>query len=105
MNERRRAIRSPAHQSPWETARVRPGRDVSLVDLGDDGALVEGTTRLMPGTRVVLQLNAGERSLAVAGLVVRCEVASLDRDRGIRYRGALRFEMPLSCAESKTQRG
>ena len=105
MNERRRATRRPAHQSPWVTARVRPGRDVALVDLGDDGALVEGATRLLPGSRVVLQLNAGERSLAVTSLVVRCEVASLDRDRGIRYRGALRFEVPLSCAEGKTRHG
>jgi len=87
------------------SARVRPGRDVSLLDLGDDGALVEGTTRLMPGSRVVLQLQTCERSVAVAGQVVRCEVASLDRDRGIRYRGALRFDEPLSCTEGETRCG
>jgi hypothetical protein len=105
VTERRRSARRPANQSPWVSARVRPGRDVALLDLGDDGALVEGTTRLMPGSRIVLQLHTSERSVAVAGLVVRCEVASLDRERGIRYRGAVRFDVPLSCAEVTTRYG
>lgn len=105
MTERRRSARRPAAQSPWVSARVRPGRDVALLDLGDDGALVEGTTRLMPGSKVVLQLHASGRSVIVAGLVVRCEVASLDRELGIRYRGALRFDIPLSCVEAKTRCG
>ncbi len=105
MIERRRATRQPAHQSPWLTARVRPGRDVALVNVAEGGALVEGATRLLPGSRVVLQLKAGEHALAVAGLVVWCEVASLDRDRGVRYRGALRFDVPLSCTEASTRCG
>jgi hypothetical protein len=53
----------------------------------------------------VLQLHTSERSVAVAGLVVRCEVTSLDRERGIRYRGAVRFDVPLSCAEATTRYG
>jgi hypothetical protein len=46
----------------------------------------------MPGARVVLQLRAQERMVAVSGQVVRCEVAVLDRQQGIRYLSALRFD-------------
>lgn len=92
MSERRRCPRRAGPDVPWAEARVRPGRDVVVVDLGAGGARVEGPTRLMPGARVVLQLRAQERMVAVSGQVVRCEVAVLDQQQGIRYLSALRFD-------------
>jgi len=74
---------------------VRPGLDVTVVDLAAGGVLVEGATRLMPGSRVVMQFGAVGRGLVVSGRVLRCEVVSVDRDRGIRYRGAVRFDGPV----------
>jgi len=73
---------------------VRPGQDVEVVDLGAGGALLEGTTRLMPGMHVVLLLRSDERSVAVDCRVTRCEVVALDGDSTIRYRGAVRFNTP-----------
>lgn len=92
MTERRRSPRRSATELPWNAARLRPGRDVALVNLGEGGALVEAGTRLLPGARVVLQLLGPEGALALRGRVVRCEVTALDPARGVRYRGAVSFE-------------
>ena len=71
---------------------LRPGYEVSLVDLSAGGALIEGPRPLRPGARVHLQLLTGTRRLGIAALVLRCAVASLDSRQGVQYRGALRFE-------------
>jgi len=84
---------------------VRPGHEVDVVDLGTGGALLEGTTRLMPGTHVVLMLRDEGRSLVVRGRVVRCEVVALGGGSGVRYRGAVHFDTPCElCQELATQR-
>jgi hypothetical protein len=72
--------------------RIRPGRDVAIVDVGAGGALIEAPTRLLPGTDVVLQFCSPTGGKAIRGRVLRCEVSSLDSARGILYRGALRFD-------------
>ncbi len=92
MIDRRRSLRLPAREVRWSAARLRPGRDVALVDIGDGGALVETPARLFPGTRVVLQLVAPGGAVSVRGRVVRCEVAALDPAQGVRYRGAVSFD-------------
>lgn len=71
---------------------LRPGYLVSLVDLSAGGALIEGPRPLRPGARVHLQLVTGTRALGISGHILRCSVASLDADNGVRYRGALRFD-------------
>lgn len=98
MSDRRQSERRPGHELCWTRARVRPGRDVEVVDLGAGGALLEGTARLMPGTHVVLLLRSDERSVAVDCRVTRCEVVALDGDSTIRYRGAVRFDTPYELA-------
>jgi hypothetical protein len=72
--------------------RLRPGRDAVLVDLCEGGALIEGTARLHPGSTVVLQLIGPRRSAFLTGTVVRCQVSALDRDAGVRYKGAISFD-------------
>jgi hypothetical protein len=69
---------------------LRPGYAVSLVDLSAGGALIEGPRPLRPGTHVHLQLVTSGRRLGLGARVLRCAVASLDR--GIQYRGALKFD-------------
>lgn len=71
---------------------LRPGYVVSLIDLSAGGALIEGPRPLRPGTRVHVQLVSGTHRLGLAAHVLRCSVASLDTDAGVRYRGALRFD-------------
>lgn len=92
MSDRRRSLRWSAREARWAAARLRPGRDVALVDIGEGGALIETPARLFPGTRVVLQLVAPAGAVSVRGRVVRCEVAALDPARGVRYRGAVSFD-------------
>ena len=106
VTDRRQGPRRCGRDGRWAEARVRPGRDVEVVDLGAGGALLEGSTRLMPGTQVVLILRGEGRSLAVRCRVVRCEVVALDPDKGIRYRGAVCFDAPYPLwGESTTQHG
>src|SRR5262245_55848145 len=76
-------------------ARVRPGHDVTLVDVSAGGALIETERRLLPGSCVELVLVDGARSTNIRGRVLRCAVARLD-PTFIRYRGAVGFERDLS---------
>jgi hypothetical protein len=92
MTDRRRSVRRSAGEARWAAARLRPGRDVALVDIGEGGVLIETPARLFPGTRVVLQFIAPGGSVSVRGRVVRCEVTALDPSRGVRYRGAVSFD-------------
>lgn len=94
--ERRAHERRHPDGLTWlSTARLRPGRDVAILDLSSGGALVEAGTRLLPGTRVVLQFFGPSVRLLVPGRVLRCQVAAIDPERGVRYRGALAFDRKL----------
>ena len=101
--ERRATPRvSPLRGSGLDRARVRLGRTAHVVDLSAGGALIETDWRLLPGTRVELQFGQPAAQLSVAGRILRCHVALVDRDR-IRYRGALAFERRLSFGELTTR--
>ena len=76
------------------SARVRPGYDVSLIDVSAGGALVESGYRLLPGARVELQFETSRLSAAVRGRVVRCSVSQL-RSTSVCYRGAVAFDRHL----------
>lgn len=85
-----------------ERARLRPGRTADIVDLSSGGALIETDWRLLPGMRVEMQVGDPVPLFRVAGRILRCHVALLDRGR-IRYRGALMFEKQLPFGEPTTQ--
>jgi len=84
-----------------ERARLRPGRTAHIVDLSSGGALIETDWRLLPGMRVEMQVGDPVPLFRVAGRILRCHVALLDRER-IRYRGALMFEKQLPFGEAPT---
>ena len=84
-----------------ERARLRPGRTAQIVDLSCGGALIETDWRLLPGTRVEMQVGDPVPLFRVAGRILRCHVALLAGER-IRYRGALVFEKQLPFGESAT---
>jgi hypothetical protein len=90
--------RAPRFNRPEEhgvtTVRVRPGRDVSVVDVSVGGLLVEMVSRLLPGSPIDLQLQCRGRPVAVRGLVQRCVVTKV-RASAITYRGAIQFEQSL----------
>ena len=84
--------------------RLRPGRTAQIIDVSPGGALIETDWRLLPGTRVELQLGDPVTLHRVKGRILRCHVAMLDRER-IRYRGALVFEEQLPVGSSCTTAG
>jgi len=84
--------------------KLRPGRPAHIVDLSAGGALIETEWRLLPGTRVELQLGEPLALYKVNARILRCHVAHLDRGR-IRYRGALVFDEHLLFRQQDTARG
>lgn len=73
-------------------ATLRPGRQVALVDVSRNGALLQAAHPMRPGSRVHLQVVAGTNTVTLLAHVLRCAVWALDVHDGITYRGAVRFE-------------
>ena len=92
--ERRRARRGGAQEHAIVKARIRPGHEVTLIDLSSGGALVEANRRLLPGSAVELQIHAEDRQATMRGCVVRCNVVQV-RPASMCYRGAIAFERCL----------
>jgi len=90
--ERRRTPRVRADDVV--SARVRPGRQVRIIDLSAGGALIETSHRLLPGTRVELHVERSDRSIAVRGSVLRCAVSHVQAS-SLSYRGAIGFDRHL----------
>lgn len=93
--DRRRDDRLSPPQTRWsEGAKLRPGHDVRILNIGSRGALIEVMTRLYVGTNAELSLIDAESQarLAVGGIIRRCQVACLDP---LVFHGALEFEAPL----------
>jgi hypothetical protein len=64
---------------------------VTVLDLSDDGALVEGEVRLLPGTHVEVHVMTREGRILARSRVVRAHVSQVRADR-VLYRGGLMFE-------------
>jgi hypothetical protein len=93
--DRRRAIRrAPADDEPVSRMRLRAGRELTVVDLSDSGALVEGSTRLLPGTHVDVHVVTRDGRTLVRSRVVRAYVCHVQADM-VRYRGAVVFERAI----------
>ena len=84
------------------TCRVRPGRDVIVVNLARGGTLVESRFRFRPGSMVDVLLHQGGIAHALRARITRCLVATLDDPAGVRYRTALRFETPIAAESPRT---
>ena len=76
------------------SVRVRPGHQAVLLNVSLDGAAIETSYRLLPGSTVELQLDTGRGWTNLRGRVLRCAVVALTAHR-VTYGGAVRFESPL----------
>jgi hypothetical protein len=74
--------------------RLRLGRELSVIDVSTSGALVHGTTRLLPGTHVDVHVTASQGRILIRARVVRCAVWDVAADV-VQYRGALAFNAPV----------
>ncbi len=98
--ERRSSQRRTFAECAWLiAARLRPGRDIKLLDLSSGGALVEAAVRLLPGAPIVLHLIGIGCAHTIRGTVLRCHVSAVDRSTGVRYRAALGFERSFPIPE------
>jgi PilZ domain len=76
-------------------SRLKHGRNVSLIDLSEGGALIEADVQLRPGARLALEIAPvnGQPSVVVMR-VLRCELTGITPE-GLTYRGACAFTQPL----------
>ena len=74
--------------------RLRAGRELTVVDLSDSGALVEGSARLLPGTHVDVHVVTKDGRTLVRSRVVRAYVCHVQADV-VRYRGAVAFDRAI----------
>lgn len=103
-DERRRAPRT-GRTGDIVGARVRPGRDVAVINISSDGALIETSHRLLPGAVVDLQLDRSARRVVIRGRVLRCTVAAV-APTSLVYHGAIAFERPIGwCAADEPGEG
>ena len=94
-HERRRGSRwTPVATDPLSRVRLRLGRELSVIDVSRGGALVHGTTRLLPGTHVDVHVTASHGRVLIRARVVRCAVWDVTAEI-VQYRGALAFTTPI----------
>ena len=99
MADRRAHPRLTVSELSWlNHARIKYGPDVSLIDLSAGGAQIETTSyALQPGSAVVIELAAGEKTWPVPARVLRCHIASITPHT--TYRGGLAFKRPVDFQE------
>lgn len=98
--ERRARDRARPTMSAW-TARaiLRPGHEVTVVNIARGGLLIETRTRVLPGTRVDLQLLGDGGKQPAVGKVVRCRLLGLSP---LRYEAAIELEEELMVRGEET---
>ena len=98
LKERRREPRRiPASDEPLSRMRLRGGREFAVIDISNGGALVEGTTRLLPGTHADVHVVTTEGRTLVRSRIVRAIVTHVDA-AVITYRAAIVFEQTIDTA-------
>ena len=96
--ERRRTPRRvPDVREPLAHVRLRAGRELAVLDLSPSGALVEGPTRLLPGTHVDVHIVTRTGRVLVRSRIVRAFVSNLRAD-SVSYHGALAFDRLVDVA-------
>lgn len=90
--DRRREHRFPPPPATNIAATIRPGCQVVLIDVSEQGALIEAPRPLRPGGRIHLLVSAGDARQAITAVVLRCAVAAIEPTGGVTYRGGLAFD-------------
>jgi hypothetical protein len=90
--ERRRASRRvPQPDETLARVRLRTGRELGVVNISTCGVLVEGSTRLLPGTHADVHVVTRHGRTLVRTRVIRSLVWHLEAD-AVCYRAALAFD-------------
>jgi hypothetical protein len=97
LERRRSPRRVPDITEPLTQVRLRTGRELAVVDVGDAGALVEGEVRLLPGTHLDVHVTTRNGRVLVRSRVSRAFVCAVEASR-MRYRAALSFDSNVDTA-------
>jgi PilZ domain len=90
--ERRRSRRQrTVREHGIESARVRRGVHVDIIDISAGGVLVETHQRLLPGMPLDVHFERDKRISTIRGRVLRCVVVRLT-ESAVCYRGAIGFD-------------
>jgi len=98
-DRRTAARRTPAADETLKRLRLRTGRELAVVNIGDAGALVEGTARLLPGTHVEVHVVTREGRTLVRSRVMHASVFAVAADI-LEYRAGLAFDAHVNTAPS-----
>jgi hypothetical protein len=79
--------------------RLTPGGAVELVNISKSGVLVEGRTRLVPGTRLTVVFEGAFTPAGNPAKVIRCQVASMVGG-ALRYHSGIQFERRLDVLDT-----
>lgn len=97
MDRRRATRREPRCEEPLARVRLRTGQELDVINVSSSGVLVEGSARLLPGTRLDVHIVTRDGRVLVRCRVIRAFVCHIEADR-VRYRGALAFERSIDAA-------
>src|SRR5215467_12879654 len=100
LTPRRRTVR----EHGIESAHVRRGAYVTIVDAFAGGVLIETPHRLLPGMPLDIYLQHAKCISTVRGRVLRCGVVHLTAS-SMRYRAAIVFEQRLLWLLEKGEMG
>ena len=76
--DRRKAVRLEPSQIPaLKSARLVAGPEVKLINLSSSGALLESSTRILPGTGICIRLVATDATFLLRGRVLQSRASSL----------------------------
>jgi hypothetical protein len=99
-NDSRLDPRYPASAVPSIVGvRLAPGGAVELVNISRSGVLVEGRTRLVPGTRVTVIFDGAFTPASNDAKVIRCQVSSMAGSI-LHYHTGIQFERRLEALDT-----
>ena len=82
--------------------RSAAGTRIDVVDISRGGTLLLTPRRLVPGTRIRLNVETSEGSVPVAGLVLRSSKSN--PEGGPQYQAAVVFDCPLKFPDDREQK-
>ena len=83
---------------------VPPDAEAALVNISPTGLLAEAPVKLRVGSAVDVHFLGQFTPPAMAGRVVRCEVAVMGRDGLLRYHLGIEFGAPIGLADAERDR-
>lgn len=97
VGERRKDPRVEGGGHSFQSSAVlRPGQEVTLVNISRRGALIDSGVRLRPGAQAELLLCGTDVRVRVEGRLHRCHVVRLDP---VRYRGVVVFDQDVEIGD------